>query len=86
MLSCKDISKLVSESLDHKLPMRKRLSLWMHLGMCGVCWGFRKTLFRIHQESREYALEIEQDSASDETKLSDESRERITRALESRRS
>ena len=83
MLSCKDISKLVSESLDHKLSLRKRMSMWMHLAMCGVCWGFRKTLLRIHQASDEYASEIEQDSDAHETKLSEEARERIKHSLDS---
>lgn len=83
MLNCKEVSKLVSESLDHQLPLWKRLNLWMHLCMCGVCWGFRKALLRIHDEAHQHAVQIEQDSAEQEIKLSDESRARIKRVLES---
>lgn len=83
MLSCKEVSQLVSESLDHELPLWKRLNLWMHLCMCGVCWGFRKAVLRIHDEVHQRAAEIEQGSAEQESALSDESRERIKRVLDS---
>jgi len=84
MLRCKEVSELVSESLDHKLPLWKRLNLWMHLCLCGVCSGFRKALFRIHDEAHRPGAGIEQDSAGQEIKLPDQSRERIKRVLESR--
>ncbi|MEX1026878.1 MAG: hypothetical protein WD049_02565 [Candidatus Paceibacterota bacterium] len=86
MLRCKDVSKLVSESLDHKLPLCKRLNLWMHLCMCGVCWGFRKAVLRIHDEAHQHGAEIEHDSAEQKIKLFDDSRERMKRTLESHQS
>jgi hypothetical protein len=86
MLNCQDVSKLISESLDHKLSLWKRLNLWMHLCMCDLCWGFRKTLVRIHKETRLHAEEIECDAVEPEIKLPDESRERMKRLLESKQS
>jgi len=83
MLSCKEVSKLVSESLDHKLSLWKRWNLWMHLSMCRVCAGFRKALLRIHDEAHQHAVAIEQGSVGEEIKLPDESRARIKRVLES---
>jgi len=83
MLSCKEVSQLVSESLDHELSVWKRVQLWMHLCMCGVCWGFRKTLLRIHDEAHQRAAEIEQDSAEQEITLPEESREQIQRVVDS---
>lgn len=40
MLSCKDISELASEHLDHKLPIFKQLQFKMHLMMCRNCRQF----------------------------------------------
>ncbi len=83
MLNCKDVSKTVSESLDRKLPWWTWVKLWMHLGMCGVCWEFRRALLRIHEEARRNAQDVEQDSAEQESNLSPEALERMKRAFES---
>jgi hypothetical protein len=37
MLSCKDISKLLSDRLDRRLGLMQRLQLRMHLLMCSGC-------------------------------------------------
>ena len=31
MLSCKDITRLVSESFERKLSLGERINLWMHV-------------------------------------------------------
>ena len=48
MLMCKDISKLVSQSLDRKLPLRLRMEIRLHLMMCSICRTYRKRLLLIH--------------------------------------
>ena len=83
MLSCKEVSKLVSESFDRKLSRWQRVNLWMHLSMCKICWGFRKDLTHIHEETRYHAEEIVNVDADSDVKLSDDSRERMKRLLES---
>lgn len=83
MLNCREVSKLVSESLDHKLPVWKRVNLWMHLGMCRLCWAFRKDLNHLHKETRQLADQIEPDAIEPDVKLSAESSERMKRLLAS---
>jgi len=38
--SCKHASRLISEQLDHPLPLGKKTLLWMHLAMCTNCVFF----------------------------------------------
>jgi hypothetical protein len=46
MLTCKEVSKLVSDSLERDLPFRQRLGVRMHLMMCSMCRTYKKqTLF-----------------------------------------
>lgn len=86
MLNCKDVSKLVSESLDRKLPLWKRANLWMHLCMCRLCWRFRRDINHLHGESRHIAEHVELDTLGSDVKLSAESRERMKRILASNQS
>lgn len=37
MLSCKQASRLASEALDRRLPLRSRIGLRMHLLVCSAC-------------------------------------------------
>jgi hypothetical protein len=37
MLSCKDVSKLLSDGLDRKLRFSERVRLRLHLAMCSAC-------------------------------------------------
>lgn len=83
MLSCKEVSKLVSESLDRKLSWWQRINLWMHIGMCALCWRFRKDLVHLHEETQQIAGEIEQNAVDSDVKLPDESRERMRRLIDS---
>jgi hypothetical protein len=81
MYSCKQVSQIVSESLDKKLPLWTRLQLRMHLAMCGICSRFRKTMIRVDREIKQHAHEVEADHAHDSARLSDTSRNRIQRQL-----
>lgn len=40
MMSCKELARSVSESLDHKLPVSRRISSWVHLALCGMCRNY----------------------------------------------
>jgi hypothetical protein len=82
MLSCQDISRLYSQSLDRDLPWRQRLSLWMHLRMCRLCGGFARGLRLLREASRTEAAEIYQETAEPVALLTPEARQRIQKAME----
>jgi hypothetical protein len=83
MLSCKEVSKLVSESLDRELAWWQRINLWVHIGMCGLCWRFRKDMIHIHDATRQHAQEIEDDAPDSDVRLPDASRDRMKQLIES---
>ena len=37
MFSCKDVSQLLSESMDRSLPFYQRMLMRLHLSMCKYC-------------------------------------------------
>jgi len=53
MLRCREISKLVSESMERDLPFRVRIELWMHLAMCRMCSGFARQIRLVRRAVRE---------------------------------
>ena len=80
MLSCKEVSRLVSESLDRKLPFRQRIAVRIHLLMCKFCSRYRKQLFFIEKVAHQYAAKGQALRDTNGT-LSVEARERMKRLL-----
>ncbi len=83
MLRCREISKLVSESMEHELPLQKRLQVWMHLAMCRLCAAFARQLRLLRRAARENPERALADPAAPEPTLSHDARKRIKAALSS---
>jgi hypothetical protein len=81
MLRCRDISKLVSESMERKLSFRERVQLAMHLAMCRLCAGFARQIRLLRTAARQDAERIAVTNSDRETRLSPEARQRIKAAL-----
>ena len=81
MLNCKQIARIVSDSIDRKLSAGERLSLWMHIALCGTCRGFRNLQQRIHEAARLGSKPTTDKMADSKNELSAESRMRMQRAL-----
>jgi hypothetical protein len=43
-ITCEDTTPLISELMDHNLPLGKRIRLKFHLAMCTVCRFYQKQL------------------------------------------
>jgi hypothetical protein len=44
MFNCKEVTRLVSESLDRKLPIHQRTGIRVHLFMCKFCSRYQQQL------------------------------------------
>ena len=80
MLRCREISKLVSESMERQLPLRQRIELRMHLMLCRLCAGFARQTRLLRQAAKRIAADLPASGAT----LSEEARERIKVALRER--
>ena len=81
MLNCKDVSRLVSKSLDCELPWYRRLMLRLHLLICGACARYEKQMTFIKENvSRKVAQERELNEEPPQ-KLPADARARMKQAL-----
>ncbi len=52
MLTCKEITRLLSESQDRKLKMAEQMRLKMHLAVCEGCSRYKQQLNFIRRACR----------------------------------
>ncbi len=50
MMSCREVSELVSRSLDEKLPLIVRLKVRVHLLMCRMCATFARRVRQLREQ------------------------------------
>ena len=78
MLSCKEASRLVSQSLDRRLGWRERCSLKLHLAICDACRQFSRQLQWLRGAWKHFARQAENDET---VHLPAEASERIRSTL-----
>ncbi len=54
MLNCRKATRLLSESQEHTLSFKERMSLKMHVTMCSGCRNFGRQLHVLRQIARTY--------------------------------
>jgi hypothetical protein len=47
---CKEITRLLSQSIDRRLPIYRRLGVWLHFAVCDLCR--RRQAPRVHPPSQ----------------------------------
>lgn len=80
MLTCKQASQLISQSLDHPLSWSERVQLKLHLLMCDACTRFKQQLDLLRLALQRIRKTVEDDST---IQLPPEARDRIKRKIES---
>ncbi len=78
MLTCKQASQLISQSLDQPLSWSQRLQLKMHLLLCSTCNRFRQQLLLLRAALLKFRNQIENDST---IKLTPDAKTRIEREI-----
>ena len=81
MLSCKDITRLVSESMDRSLPLGKRVGMRLHLLMCKFCSRYERQLLLIRETARCLVPAEDKPGEPPGETLSEETKERIRKSL-----
>jgi hypothetical protein len=79
MLTCKDVSKLVSESLDRKLPLSQRMAVRLHIMMCRMCRAYQKQTLLLRNAVQAYAHSLDKGESSES--LPKDAAQRIKKAL-----
>lgn len=80
MLTCKQASQLISQSLDRPLPLSSRLQLRLHLFICDACTRFKQQLHQLRNVVKRATTHTENDSA---IRLSKEAKDRISSTIDS---
>jgi len=59
MLSCKEITQLLSESQDRKITVTERVHLEMHLAMCKGCKNLKNQMNFLREACKRYGNDRE---------------------------
>ena len=79
MLSCKQASEVISQSLDRKLTTWERLNLKLHLLICKYCRYFSQQLQTLRVAVKANVSSIENDNTIG---MSNEAKKRISALVE----
>ena len=61
MMTCKEVSTLVSMGDVESAPLARRMGVWMHLAMCRHCRAFRREMALIGRVTRLVATAFERE-------------------------
>jgi hypothetical protein len=81
MLSCKDATRLISQSMDASLPITKRISVRIHLLTCIFCTRYEQQLRLIRETLRRISATEDHPEWPAGENLSPEARDRIKKSL-----
>jgi hypothetical protein len=81
MLSCKDVTRLLSEAMDRSLPLGKRIGVRLHLLICKFCARYERQLLQIRETFRRLGGTEETAGGTLWEPLSEEAKVRIRKSL-----
>lgn len=78
---CREITEMVSHSLEEMPPLRERLLIRLHFSICVWCSRYRDQLLFMREAVRQTPSDSEKEADGKSPTLSPEARERLKRAL-----
>lgn len=81
--TCQEMSRLLSDTMDRRLPWHVRMRIRIHLRMCEVCKGYHHQLILLRSLLRRSPAQHSKQGSTRQAGLSAEAKERIRRALDS---
>ncbi len=79
--SCQEATRLISDSMEEKLPWKSKFRLAIHLLMCKWCQRFKQQWRQIRALIRKTRAEDDSVTTHPPVTLSDSARKRMQRAL-----
>jgi len=79
--TCKEVSILLSQSLDGPLPLIQRVRMRAHLFVCSLCRRYRRQLYFLQRAARQWVTHVD---ATADTALPEEARRRLRARLQRR--
>jgi hypothetical protein len=79
---CRDAARLLSESMDRRLPLAERVGLRIHLLLCGLCRRYGRQLVFLRRLVEAFTRITETPATPEASELSPEARVRIRERLE----
>lgn len=79
MFNCKEVTRMLSDSLDRELSFHQRVGLRMHLLMCKFCSRYQRQLLFLRETMHLHAKHSE--DMEPLIKLPPKARERIERTI-----
>jgi hypothetical protein len=78
---CDVITKDISESMDHRISLRNRLKIRLHVMFCKFCRRYQSQLMTMHTLFEQYLQKEEENRLPKRPTLSPEARERMKQNL-----
>lgn len=79
--ACRQTVAMISESMEHPLSLRKKLTVKLHLLVCSWCQWYVEHLKTIRETLRAQPLEPAESNFGSTPGLSDQAKERIKKQL-----
>ncbi len=77
MLTCREVSRLISDSMERKLPLKTRFRMRLHLVMCKNCRTYEMQLHLMQDITKD----ISQANMPEMASLSDEIKARLKKII-----
>ena len=78
-MTCKEVTRLASQSLDQPLPFMTRARIKLHTLVCSWCRRYLSQVKLIHDHAPKYEEKVDEVSPK---RLSSDAKERMKKALE----